>query len=287
MLKNAIWITGAEGRLGSALVELLKKDRDNKVVGTDMDVDITDMEAVEQAIKVYRPNIVINCASISDLDYCERNMVQAYKVNVLGARNLAAASRGMNAKIIQLSTDDVFSGKTAGQLTEFDIPDPDTVYGKSKFAGENYVKELNPKHLIVRSSWVYGAASASAKEDYFAYVINHGKSGTPFEAPLDRIGSPTSADVLAGFISCLLDKTEYGIYHASCEGMCSRYEFATAILTLSGYDTELVKGYFSVENRGKISILLENLMMRMTEIYTMPQWFDELKAYVEKNKQVQ
>lgn len=287
MLKNAIWITGAEGRLGSALVELLKKDMDNKVVGTDMDVDITDMEAVEQAIKVYRPNIVINCASISDADYCEQNMVEAFKVNALGARNLAAASRSANAKIIQLSTDDVFSGKKAGHLTEFDLPDPESVYGKSKLAGESYVRELNPKHLIVRSSWVYGAANENAKEDYFSYVVGHGRSHTPFEAPLDRIGSPTSADVLAGFISCLLDKTEYGVYHASCEGMCSRHEFATAVLALTGYDTELAKGYFSVENRGRISILLENLMMKMTEIYTMPQWFDELKDYIEKHTQIQ
>ena len=285
MSKNAIWITGAEGRLGSSLVDLLKKDMDHKVVGTDMDVDITDMEAVEQSIKVYRPNIVINCASISDAAYCEKNMVEAFKVNALGARNLAAATRSVNAKMIQLSTDDVFSGLSAGQLTEFDVPDPQSVYGKSKYAGENYVKELNPKHLIVRSSWVYGAANESAKEDYFSYVVNHGKSNTPFEAPLDRIGSPTSADVLAAFINCLLDKTEYGIYHASCEGMCSRHEFATAILALMGYDTELAKGYFSVENRGRISILLENLMMKMTEIYIMPQWFDELKAYIEKNKE--
>ena len=81
MSKNAIWITGAEGRLGSALLELLKKDTNNKVVGTDMDVDITDMDAVEQSMKVYRPNIVINCASISDADYCEQNIVKAFKVN--------------------------------------------------------------------------------------------------------------------------------------------------------------------------------------------------------------
>lgn len=286
MTKNAIWITGAEGRLGSTLVELLKKNTDNKVVGTDMDVDITDMDEVEQCIKVYRPNIVINCASISDADYCEQNKVQAFKVNALGARNLAAASRGVNAKIVQLSTDDVFSGKNTGHLTEFDLPDPQDVYGKSKYAGENYVKELNPKHLIVRSSWVYGAANETAKEDYFSYVVKHGRSNTPFQAPLDRIGSPTSSDVLADFISCLVDKTEYGIYHASCGGMCSRHEFAASILTLMGYDVKLAEGYFSVENRGEVSILLDNLMMEMTEIYTMPQWFDELKAYVEKYKEV-
>lgn len=283
MTKNAIWITGAEGRLGSALVELLKKNMDNKVVGTDMDVDITDMDEVEQCIKVYRPNIVINCASISDADYCEQNKVQAFKVNALGARNLAAASRAVNAKMIQLSTDDVFSGKNTGHLTEFDLPDPEDVYGKSKYAGENYVRELNPKHLIVRSSWVYGAANEAAKDDYFSYVVRHGKNNQSFQAPLDRIGSPTSADVLADFIRCLLDKTEYGIYHASCGGMCSRHEFATSILAFMGYDVELAEGYFSVENRGEVSILLDNLMMEMTGIYTMPQWLDELKSYVERH----
>lgn len=284
MSKNSIWITGAEGRLGSALIQLLKKDVENKVVGTDKDVDVTDMEMVDQTANVYRPNIVINCASISDVECCEKNMVEAFRVNALGARNLAAAARRMNAKLIQLSTDDVFDGKGSGHLTEFDLPDPRTIYGKSKLAGENYVKELNPKHLIIRSSWVYGAASDGLRQDYFSYVVEQGRNHTPFEAPLDRISTPTSAGELARFISCLLNKTEYGIYHASCEGMCSRHEFAKTILALMGYDTSLVKGNFSEKNGRQVSTLLENLMMKMTEIYTMPQWIDDLKAYVDEYK---
>lgn len=122
-----------------------------------------DMQAVDHAMDVYRPTIVINCASISDAEYCESHMVEAFKINALGARNLASASRRINAKMIQLSTDDIFDGKTSGRLTEYDTPAPQTVYGKSKLAGENYVRELNPKHLIIRSSWVYSAA----KGNYF------------------------------------------------------------------------------------------------------------------------
>ncbi|MCM1158092.1 MAG: NAD(P)-dependent oxidoreductase [Bacteroidales bacterium] len=280
MSKNSIWITGAEGRLGSALVQLLNEDVENKVVGTDRDVDVTDMEAVEQAANVYHPNIVINCASISDVECCEKNMVEAFRVNALGARNLASVTRRLNAKLIQLSTDDVFDGKNSGRMTEFDIPDPQTVYGKSKFAGENYVKELNPKHLIIRSSWVYGAADGKKAQDYFSYVVQQGEAQASFEAPFDRISTPTSAGELARFINCLLDKTEYGIYHASCEGVCSRYEFARTILALMGYDSSLVKGTFSSNDGKQVSTLLENLMMKMTEIYTMPQWIDDLKAYV-------
>lgn len=285
MLKNSIWITGAEGRLGSALVQLLKADVGNKVVGTDKDVDITDMEMVDQSIGVYRPGIVINCASISNVEYCERHMVEAFKVNALGARNLAAAARRMNAKIIHLSTDDIFDGNVSGNLTEFDMPNPQTVYGKSKLAGEEYVKELNPKHLIIRSSWVYGTASGTSEQDFFHYVAECGRNNTPFEAPLDKISTPTSASELARFISVLLDKTEYGVYHASCEGVCTRHEFAKTILALMGYNTALVKGIFSEKNGRQTSTLLENLMMKMTEIYTMPQWMDDLKAYVEQVKQ--
>lgn len=288
MSKDSIWITGAEGRLGSALVQLLKEDTKNKVIGTDRDaVDITDMEAVDQAANVYHPNIVINCASISDVECCEKDMVEAFRVNALGARNLASATRRLNAKMIQLSTDDVFDGKSSGGMTEFDIPDPQTVYGKSKFAGENYVKELNPKHLIIRSSWVYGASDGEKAQDYFRYVVEQGKNHTSFEAPFDRISTPTSAGELAHFIRSLLDKTEYGIYHASCEGVCSRYEFARTILALMGYDPSLVKGTFSSQNGKQVSTLLENLMMKMTEIYTMPQWNDDLKAYVEEYKRGQ
>lgn len=285
MLKNSIWITGAEGRLGSALMQLLKKNMENKVVGTDRDLDITNMDEVEQSINVYRPNVVINCASISDADYCEQHLVEAFKVNALGARNLAAASRRLNAKIIQLSTDDVFDGKTFGPLTEFDIPTPSTAYGKSKLAGENYVKELNPKHLIVRSSWVYGAANETARQDYFSLVVSYAKNNTPFHAPLDNFSTPTSAGELARFIACLIDKTEYGIYHASCEGMCSRHEFATAILGLMGYDVTLANGIYTKKDSERTSTLLENLMMKMTEIYTMPQWYDALKAHVEQLEQ--
>lgn len=278
MLNQTIWITGAAGRLGAALVELLEQNSNYKIIGTDMDVDITDSKAVDQAVDIYRPAIVINCASISDASYCEEHMVEAFKVNALGARNLASSTRRINAKLIHLSTDDIFVGKTESGLTEFDTPAPETVYGKSKLAGENYVRELNPKHLIIRSSWVYGAGH----NDYFSYVLGHGKSQTPFDAPLDIISTPTSAKALSQFIQCLISKSEYGVYHASCEGMCSRYEFAKAILEITKHDSSLVRA--TTTPTGQSSTHLENLMMKMTEIYTMPDWKDDLIAYINEIK---
>lgn len=280
MQKNTIWITGSAGRLGRVLVKLLKEYTDVKVIATDTDLDVTDSEVVKQYAALCRPNVIINCASLSDSTYCEEHMLEAFRVNTIGARNLATAARKANAKIIQLSTDDVFSGKTSPVLTEFDVPDPDSVYGRSKLAGENFVRELCPKHLIIRSSWVYGETT----RDYFSKVVRHGKAGTSFEAPIDRISSPTSTMDLAHFVISLLDKNEYGVYHASCEGSCTRYEYARTILELMGYDTALAVPVKSEQGGVVVSTLLENLMMKLTGTYEMPNWKDALQAHVEAYK---
>ncbi len=281
MAKNTIWVTGAAGRLASQLVKELKADTSNKVIATDKDVDVTDNALVENTVEIYRPTVIINCAAISDADYCESNMVEAFKVNALGARNLAVAARKVNARIVQLSSDDIFSGAHAGKLTEFDSPNPTSVYGKSKLAGENYVRELNPKHLIVRSSWVYGYSG----EDFYSYVLDKAQQGENFDVPLDKLSSPTSAKVLAKFIVSLIDNSEYGVFHASCEGACSRHEFARRVLSLNGYSESLAQGVFTNGTNIVESTILENLMMKMTGIFEMPHWLDALEEYAKDSKE--
>ena len=278
MHKETIWITGAGGKLGSTLVSMLRENYDYKVIDTDKDVDITDTEAVSHHADLYRPTVIINCASISDGGYCERNMVEAFRVNALGARNLAAAARKVNAKMIQMSTDDIFSGTAGETLTEFDTPDPVSVYGRSKLAGENYVRELSTKHVIVRSSWVYGVGEG----DFYDYVLSNARAGKSVDAPIDRFSTPTSADELARFVCTLIESKEYGVFHASCEGVCSRFEFAREILELNGFNHSLVMAVNANEEGKKTSTHLDNLMMKMTEIYEMPYWKDALKAYVSK-----
>lgn len=278
-MKESIWITGAAGRIGSELVKRLKANTENRVIATDRDVDITDTESVMSAAEIYRPTVIINCTSVTGIDYCEENLIEAYKVNALGARNLANAARKFNAKIVHLSTDDVFASNGDVRLTEYDTPNPVTVYGKSKLAGENYVKELTPKHLIIRSSWVYGAG----KTHFFSYVEDKAKNGESFSCPDYYISTPTSADTLADFICSVIDKSEYGIFHASCEGSCTRYEFAREILEGLGYDSSLVTPEKSPDGSIK-STLLENLMLKMTELYEMPDWKIDLKNYIENRK---
>ena len=164
MQKSTIWITGSAGRLGTVLVRLLKAYTDIKVIATDTDLDVTDSEVVKQYASLCRPNVIINCASLSDSAYCEEHMLEAFRVNTIGARNLATAARKANAKIIQLSTDDVFSGKTSPVLTEFDVPDPDSVYGRSKLKAERMLAEVpGLNYVVLRPTGVYGPR----EKDYF------------------------------------------------------------------------------------------------------------------------
>ncbi len=286
MLRESIWITGSEGRMGSELLAILKKNKKYKVIATDRDVDITNLEEVNRAADIYNVDLLINCASISDQEYCEKHRLEAFRVNALGARNLAVATRRKNATIIHMSSDDVFSGENNYAKNEFDVPTPTTVFGKSKLAGENLVREMNPKHLVVRSSWVYGMRKGSLPEyqDFYHRVLEYGKNNQEFECPIDRVSTPTSTLEIVRFLREVLDKNEFGLFHVSCEGACTRKDYACAILEYNGYDPKLCKGSHTMGDGATTSTLLENLMLDMTGIYKMPNWQDAMKEYVEREK---
>ena len=281
MARKTIWITGSEGKLGSVLCKILSRNKKYKIVGTGRNVDVTDLNAVDQAMDIYRPNIVINCASISNFDYCEGHRIEAYKVNTLGARNLATVTARYNIKLIHISTNEVFSGERNVPKNEFDAPTPKTVFGKSKFAGENYVRELNEKHLIIRSSWVYG----TGQDSYYDYVIKCAQEGKSFTAPMDVISSPTNVYDLARVIDSMISSREYGIFHVSSEGACSLLEYAKAILRLNGYDSALAEGTFSTGEGQVTATMLENLMLELTGIAKMPDWYEALEKYVAETKE--
>ena len=137
-----IWVCGARGQIGQAVNDVVDK-LEFEMLDTDVDdLDVTDTDEVLRFGEMNRPDIIINCSGMTDISSCEENPSQAFKVNALGARNLAIVAAKMQAKMVQLSTDDVFDGKSTEPYTEFDITNPGTVYGKSKLAGENYVKEF-------------------------------------------------------------------------------------------------------------------------------------------------
>ena len=147
MLK--VWIVGSEGQIGEAINEVLDP-LEIEVLNTDKNaLDITETDEVLHFGEINRPDVIINCTGITDTDECEKNPEHAYRVNALGARNLSIVARKCGAKIVQLSTDDVFDGKSKKPYTEFDDTNPLTVYGRSKRAGENYVKAVSYTHLTL------------------------------------------------------------------------------------------------------------------------------------------
>ena len=275
-MQTKIWITGASGRIGKILLQQLDRT-ENKILATDTDVDVADLESVKSYCDMNRPDVVINCAGLTDTDYCEQHPEEAFRINAIGARNLAYAAQRVRAKIIQLSTDDVFAGNHGEPLSEFDVPAPNNNYGRTKNAGENFVGELNPKHLIIRSSWIYDLN----EKEFLGKVFASAKTGTPIEVPMDQFSSPTSGDALANFVMNMINSSEYGLFHASCEGSCSRYEFAERALLAAGLPTDCLVRSFGKRPRYTI---LDNLMMKITGVYQMPQWENDLAAYFQTHK---
>ena len=275
----SVWIAGARGQLGYAIYKILHENVNVEVLTSDLDVDVRNMVDVDSFASMNHPDVIINCAGMTDLAMCERNVEEAYRVNALGARNLSIAARKVNAKLIHISTDDVFDGTAKQPLNEFDRTNPLTVYGKSKLAGEMFVRELAPKHMVVRSSWIYG----NTKNNFVSYILEELLTEDTIFVPVDQVSTPTSAVELAKFIVKLVNSSEYGIYHASCEGMCSRYEFAKEIVRLSGKNVNiepLTAGENpSVVNRPRYT-LLDNFMMRVSGIYEMPDWKEALAAFM-------
>ncbi|MCF2682770.1 dTDP-4-dehydrorhamnose reductase [Faecalicatena contorta] len=276
MLK--VWIVGSGGQIGSAINAVLDP-LEIEVFNTDKDeLDITETDEVLNFGEINRPDVIINCAAITDTELCEKEPELAYRVNALGARNLSIVARKIGAKMVQLSTDDVFDGLSRTPYSEFDDTNPKTVYGRSKRAGENYVKEFTHKHFIVRSNWVYGNGNNFVKR-----VLEAAKSQKTLAVASDQFGSPTSAKDLAKIILYLVGTNEYGTYHATCKGVCNRYEFAQEILKLAGENIELKAVPTSESELSSVRpayAVLDNFILRIIDVYEMPDWKASLKEYM-------
>ncbi len=273
-----VWITGAEGHIGSALIELLDCTQYH-LLTTDIDeVDITDLEEVQQYMHVNRPDVVINCASLTDVEYCAAHRDEAYKVNAIGVRNIALAANDVHAKVIQMSTDDVFDLESDIPYNEFDTVHPKTIYGKSKEAGEKILTQLLNRFVIIRSSWIYGIG-----RDFIDEVLGNVGKVKVMEVPNNRYAVPTSAKELAKVITYFIDYDAFGLYHVVCRGSCSRYEFAKAILEYAGKADQMeIHAVLSKDELRPAYSVLDNMMMRLTNMEEPKEWRVALKEYLEE-----
>ena len=286
-----ILLTGCEGQLGRAVREeygdevsfILTDCRDD---GEIRRLDITDMEAVLDMVYAERPDVIINCAAMTNVDGCETDFETAFRVNALGPRNLAIASMDVGAKIIHISTDYVFPGTDPEPLMESARPDPISAYGRSKLWGEDYVRQFSDRWFILRTAWLYGDG-----KNFVRTMLKLSESHDVISVVDDQFGSPTSADELARLIHRLEPTHYYGVYHATCEGSVNWAGFAEEIFRQFGRKTE-VRHVSSREykkmnpasaDRPPFSIL-DNAMLRMQGIEPMSDWKDAFTEWVAKVK---
>lgn len=291
-----ILITGSNGQLGNELQKIVstgkaeigavsEEIKNAKVFAMDVDIlDITNLEQVKKVLNEVKPDVVINCAAATNVDGCEANQDLAFKINSLGPRNLAMVAEELGAKIVQVSTDYVFSGVGEAPLKECDLVAPVSVYGKTKLLGEEFVRDFSTKYYIVRTAWLYGYVGHN-----FVYtMMKLGKDRDTLNVVNDQLGNPTHANDLAYHILKLIQTEEYGVYHCTGKGECSWYNFASEIMKLSGRNctvnpctSEEYKSMYPNSADRPAYSSLDNMMLRCTIGDEMRDWKDALKTFMD------
>ena len=228
-------IIGATGQLGGDVAEKFAQAGDDVVPLTHSDIELENLESVTHTLSSREPEVVVNTAAMHQVEQCEQQPRDAYAVNAIGARNLAIVTQGLGSVLIHVSTDYVFDGKKGAPYVEKDAPLPLNVYGNSKLAGEYFVRTLNPRHFIVRTSALYGKRPCRGKGglNFVDLMLKLARERGHVRVVHGEVVSPTATSQVAKQIAVLSRCDAYGLYHATAEGECSWYEFAREIFQLS------------------------------------------------------
>lgn len=276
-----VLITGAQGQLGTDMVLCLERHpAQYQVFGYNRsDLDIIDVSPVTKIFEEVKPDVVIHTAAYTQVDQAEADRDRAYAVNALGTRNLVIEAEKLCAKFVYLSTDYVFDGQKGTPYNETDRTNPQSVYGQSKRAGEEFALSLSSKCFIVRTSWVFGKYGAN----FVKTMLKLGGEGKPLKVVDDQFGSPTYTVDLARFLLQLIETERYGIYHATNSGSCSWYEFAKKIFEGAGLQVELspctTADFPRPAPRPAYSVL-EHAEIKLNGFQDLRPWQDALKDFL-------
>jgi dTDP-4-dehydrorhamnose reductase len=290
-------ITGSNGQLGSELKKILGsgiselgeipviyKGALNDCIDV-VELDITNLSAVREYVGNSKPDVIINCAAYTNVDGCETNQDDAFKVNAIGARNLAMAAEAAGAKMVHISTDYVFAGDGSKPYCESDICNPKSVYGATKYLGEQYVRDFCSRYFIVRTAWLYGYVG----KNFVKTIMKAGRERRVLKVVNDQIGNPTNAADLAYHILKIAATDEYGIYHCTGNRECSWYEFTCKIIEYSGIDaivTSCTTEEYPSKTKRPAYSALDNMMLRCTVGDEMRNWQDAIKYFLEHYNEV-
>jgi len=275
--------TGASGQLGYDVCRTLAA-RGVPHIGVDSaDCDITDAAAVDALFEQEKPDAVIHCAAYTAVDKAEDNEALAFTVNETGTRNIAAACKVWDAKMIYVSTDYVFPGNGEKFYEPDDEKGPRNVYGRSKLAGEMAVADLLEKYFTVRTSWVFGVNGNNFVKTMLRLAQTHNELGVVD----DQIGSPTYTVDLALLLCDMILTEKYGVYHATNEGICSWAEFAGEIFRQAGKNVKLnhldTKDYPAKAER-PLNSRMSKSKLDGAGFRRLPDWKDALARYLREKR---
>ncbi|MBD5254543.1 MAG: dTDP-4-dehydrorhamnose reductase [Barnesiella sp.] len=280
-----ILLTGANGQLGRELQHTLESNLPGITTYTDVDsLDITDAKAVSDFVSANEFTHIINCAAYTAVDKAETDQMQCYKINADAVRNIAMAASENGIKVVHISTDYVFDGKSFRPYNEADKVNPVSAYGTSKRKGEMALLSFCPDAIIIRTAWLYSPHG----HNFVKTMLKNGASNKELRVVFDQIGSPTSATDLAEAILTVISSRQWisGIYHFTNEGVASWYDFATKIHKLAGitscrltpittdlYPTPATRPFYSVLDKSKI---------KKTFGIRIPHWEESLEKCLKR-----
>lgn len=275
-----ILITGANGQLGKELIHRITEVGWEYYAASRDKVDITNPLQTADVIRGYSPDTVIHCAAYTNVDGAESNTELAYKINAVGTQNVAAACLQCDAKMVYISTDYVFDGMLGRPFNEFDQPNPQNIYGKSKYAGEVLARQIMNKLFLIRTAWLYGDGN-----NFVRTMLKLGEECRQIRVVNDQYGSPTNTRDLAQAILCLIPTDAYGIYHGVNRGITTWHNFAKKIFEITANPRVAVLPQSTAElNRPAYRPLyspLENNMIKPATGHDMRHWEEALQEYIE------
>jgi dTDP-4-dehydrorhamnose reductase len=275
-----ILITGAGGMLGRDAAAACRARGHEVVAAPHAELEICDPGAVAVALAADRPDAVINCAAFTDVDGAEDHEAEAMRINDEGAAQLAAAAQAIGAKIVQPSSDYVFDGGSRTPYVESEMPSPISAYGRSKQAGETSVAVANPRHFVVRASWLFGVGG----KNFVETMLRLGGEQPEVLVVSDQVGCPTYTRHLAEALAVLVEGEEYGIHHIAGGGHCSWYEFAQEIFDQAGVECRVMAATTEMLARKAPRPPYSVLGSERAERIVLPHWRRGLADYLAERR---
>ena len=276
-----VFVTGASGQLGHYVCQELERRGVEHTGVSSRDLDITDAAAVRAMLLEQKPEAIIHCAAYTKVDQAETEVERCWQINAEGTKALASAARQLDAKLLYVSTDYVFRGDGEQFYEVDDDLNPQNVYGLSKLAGELAVRALLQKYFIVRTAWAFGCG----RNNFVRSLLRLAESREEIKVVSDQVGSPTYMKDLARLLCDMIETEQYGVYHATNEGVCSRVEFAEEIFRVFDRPVKIdpvTSGEFPRKANRPLNSRLSKRKLPEAGFTPLPDWHDALRRYAEE-----